>query len=182
MDETNIRCNGQRLGQTLTRMIEDAADGQRSTSDIVSRLATVAEVSQRKIREIMRGTVDFPARRWLEAFAFVLGVDLSDLILAADADTAELRRPDEAFTINEGTLEGLTNDEQLQFALSLNAVRRADDCIPAPRLLTAATAEHSRIRSEVRENADGSIRAPKLLTARPGKRVDFHHRSHILAL
>lgn len=167
-----VRDNGQKLGQTLTRMVEDQADGEgRSVDELVQRLADVAEISPGKVREVMAGDVDFPTRRWLEGFAYLLNTDLADLILAADADTVQFRRPE---------FQALSADEQAEEAIAVSQERRLalDAPPPAPALLsTGMMARRRQLQREIVEDDDGSISSPRVLTSlAPSVRRPGDHR------
>ena len=88
----DVLLHGESLSRVLGKMIDDQAGANRSRTAIIQDLAREAGIATTKINEILEGDVDFPKRRWLDAFASVLNVDMWDLIFAADRDAGKVAR------------------------------------------------------------------------------------------
>ncbi len=89
-DET-IKVNGEKLSAILKKMVNERVGEGKTQEDIVKALGDAAGIPVSKVNDIMKGKIDFPQRRWLQAFASHLDVDPIDLFMAADADTRKFR-------------------------------------------------------------------------------------------
>lgn len=80
---------GESLSSFLNRAI-DSASSERS--EILSRLATSAGISQSTVNQILSGSIDCPPRNRLAGFARVLPVTLNAILSAAESDGCDYGR------------------------------------------------------------------------------------------
>lgn len=81
----NLRA-GETLAALLTRLVSEAATDDRDEAAIRDEMASAARLEESKLSKILAGDVMCPTLSSLEAFARVLGVQLTDLTAAGERD------------------------------------------------------------------------------------------------
>ena len=82
----NVKNDGRALTALLNRSVKSMESDTVSRSDIISRLATAAGISESTVGEILTGNINDPPLRRLQGFARILNISLNQIIAASERD------------------------------------------------------------------------------------------------